>query len=103
MTIDHSIANLDSNFVLIHDSIKKTIRYWERYRLTVPGRINIAKSLLFSLLNYLGSFIMPKVQTMSAIQKSIDDFVIGDDKIAKNRLYLPPDSGALVVLRLTNS
>jgi len=95
MTIDHSIENLDDNFVQIHGSIKKTIRYWERYRLTVPGRINIAKSLLFSLLNYLGSFIMPKVQTMNAIQKSIDDFIIGDDKIARNRLYLPPDSGGL--------
>jgi hypothetical protein len=38
MTIDHSIENLDANFVQIHESIKKTIRYWGRYRLTVPGQ-----------------------------------------------------------------
>jgi hypothetical protein len=38
---------------------------------------------------------MPKAPTMHAIQKSIDDFKMGDDKIAKNRLYLPPDSGGL--------
>ncbi len=27
-------------------SIDKSIAYWERYNLTLPGRINVAKSLL---------------------------------------------------------
>jgi len=39
MEIDHSLANLNSNFVGIHDSIKKTIDYWKRYNLTLPGRL----------------------------------------------------------------
>jgi hypothetical protein len=59
MKIDHAIENLDSNFVEIHESIKSTINYWKRYNLSMPGRINVAKSLLVSLLNYLGCFMQP--------------------------------------------
>jgi hypothetical protein len=100
MTIDHSLSRLDENFESILASINKTIAYWKRFRLTVPGRINITKSLLVSLVNYLGCFIMPKHTTLNAIQKSIDDFIIGDDKIARNRLYLPPESGGLGCFKL---
>ena len=59
MDIDAEIENLDANFVRIATSIDKSISYWDRYNLTLPGRINVAKSLLVSLLNYLGCFLMP--------------------------------------------
>jgi hypothetical protein len=95
MKIDHALENLDSNFVKIHDSIKNTIGYWKRYNLSMPGRINVAKSLLVSLLNYLGCFMQPTPHTLSAIQKSIDDFIIGSDTVARFRLYLPVESGGL--------
>jgi hypothetical protein len=58
MDIDSEIENLDANFVEIATSIDKSISYWDRYNLTLPGRINVAKSLLVSLLNYLGCFLM---------------------------------------------
>jgi hypothetical protein len=95
LSIDCNLENLDENFVLIHESIKKSVRYWSRYNLTLPGRINVAKSLLVSLLNYLGCFLMPKPATLNAIQKSVDDFIIGSEKIARARIYLPPDCGGL--------
>jgi hypothetical protein len=100
MEIDHSLTNLNGNFVGIHDSIKKTIGYWKRYNLTLPGRINVAKSLLVSLINYLGCFIMPEANTLNGIQKSIDDFVIDKLKVARNRLYLPVDVGGLGCFKL---
>jgi hypothetical protein len=100
MKIDHALANLDSNFVEIHDSIKNTIGYWKRYNLSMPGRINVAKSLLVSLLNYLGCFMQPKPHTLSAIQKSIDDFILGSDTVARFRLYLPVESGGLGCFKL---
>jgi hypothetical protein len=46
MDIDADIVNLDSNFTRIAVSIDKSISYWDRYNLTLPGRINVAKSLL---------------------------------------------------------
>jgi hypothetical protein len=81
MTIDHSLENLDDNFLGILESIKKMANYWKRYRLSLPGRINVAKSLLVSLVNYLGCFLMPKPNTLNNIQKTIDYFIIAIDKV----------------------
>jgi hypothetical protein len=100
MRIDHSLENLDDNFVEIGETIRKTVNYWKMYRLTLPGRINVAKSLLISLVNYLGCFIMPSSNTLHSIQKTIDDFIIGNDKVARQRLYLPPDYGGLGCFKL---
>jgi hypothetical protein len=100
MEIDQSLLNLNENFENIHVCIKKIISYWKRYNLTLPGRINIAKSLLVSLINYLGCFIMPHGNTLNGIQKSIDDFIIDKLRVARNRLYLPVDAGGLGCFKL---
>jgi hypothetical protein len=90
MEIDQNLEFLDQNFVSIHEKIKKSIAYWNRYNLTLPDRINIIKSLLLSLVNHLGCFLMPKHNTMLAIQKSLDDFALGTLRVARNRICLPP-------------
>ncbi len=100
MEIDQSLSNINENFVKIHESVKKTISYWERYNLTLPGRINVAKSLLVSLINYVGCFIMPEGNTLNSIQKSIDDYVIDKLRESRNRLYLPADAGGLGCFKL---
>jgi hypothetical protein len=82
MDIDDDIVNLDSNFARIATSIDKSISYWDRYNLTLPGRINVAKSLLASLLNYLGCFLMPSRNIKKKIQTSIDDFTVGKLNVA---------------------
>jgi hypothetical protein len=35
------------------------------------------------VLNYLGCFIQPAPNTLNAIQKSIDDFILYSDKVAR--------------------
>jgi hypothetical protein len=100
MDIDANIENLDSNFNKIAVSIDKSISYWERYNLTLPGRINVAKSLLVSLLNYLGCFLMPSRNVLKRIQNSIDDFTVGKLNVARNRITLPLESGGLGMFKL---
>jgi hypothetical protein len=100
MDIDADIANLDSNFTKIAVSIDKSISYWDRYNLTLPGRINVAKSLLVSLLNYLGCFLMPSRNVLKRIQNSIDDFTVGKLNVARNRITLPLESGGLGMFKL---
>jgi hypothetical protein len=89
MDIDADIVNLDSNLARIAISIDKSISYWDRYNLTLPGRINVAKSLLVSLLNYLGCFLMPSRNIFKKIQTSIDDFTVGKLNVARNHITLP--------------
>jgi hypothetical protein len=100
MEIDQNLTKLDDNFVAVHDKIVNSVAYWKRYNLSLPGRINVIKSLMVSLINYLGCFLMPKPVTLNKIQKVLDDYAIGKLKVARNRICLPPDSGGLGLFRL---
>jgi hypothetical protein len=100
MDIDQNIDNLDQNFVAVHEKIKRTIANWKRYNLSLPGRINVMKSLLISLINHLGCFLMPKPATLAAMQKSLDDFALGKLRVARGRVTLPPENGGLGLFNL---
>jgi hypothetical protein len=54
MDIDANLTDLDGNFSKTVLNIKKGVDYWKRYNLSLPGRINVIKSLLFSQILYLG-------------------------------------------------
>ncbi len=100
MEIDQDLSNLDDNFVTVHNKIVNSVAYWSRYNLSLPGRINVIKSLMISLINYLGCFLMPKPATVNKIQKVLDDFAIGKLNVARNRICLPPDCGGLGLFRI---
>jgi hypothetical protein len=100
MEIDRDLDHLDENFVSIHKKIKKSISYWKQFNLTLPGQINIIKSLLISPVNHLGCFLMPKHNTCAAIQKSLDDCALGKFRVSRNRTCLPTDYGGLGFFKL---
>ena len=95
MEIDNELSTLDGNFDKTITSLKKSIDYWDRYYLTLPGRINVIKSLLFPLVLYLGCFIMPSEEKVKKIQNLLDNFAIGSLNFSKKRITLPQDKGGL--------
>jgi hypothetical protein len=95
MDIDSEVEALDNNFVGTVTSLKKCIDYWKRYNLSMIGRINVIKSLLFSQILYLGSFLMPSSEKLRQMQKLLDDFAVSDTKIARDRITLPVELGGL--------
>jgi hypothetical protein len=48
MEIDSELENIDNNFSNALITIKKSISFWEKLNLSLQGRINVAKSILFS-------------------------------------------------------
>jgi hypothetical protein len=62
MDIDRDLERLDENFERTLVSLKKCVQYWNRYNLTLTGRINVIKRLLFSQILYLGNFMMPSAK-----------------------------------------
>jgi hypothetical protein len=86
MDIDCELVNLDANFEKTVTSIKKSVDYWERYYLTLPGRINVIKSILFPLVLYLGCFSMPSQEKIKIIQSTLDNFAIGSLNFSKKGL-----------------
>jgi hypothetical protein len=95
MDIDANISELDENFSKTIVGLKKSVDYWKRYNLSLPGRINVIKSLLFSQILYLGSFLMPNPDKIRAMQRILDDFAIGSMNFARDRITQPISMGGL--------
>jgi len=98
--IDSKIEKLEDNFENIFAVIKKSILFWERFNLTIPGRINITKSLLLSQINYLGCVMLPSNRLLDKIQRALDDFSLGSIRFARERLCLKPEQGGLGLFNL---
>jgi hypothetical protein len=97
MEIDANLENLDGNFDTL-DSVRRTIEFWQRYNLSLPGRINVIKSLLFPLVLYLGSIIMPSKRKLNDLQKMLDDYAIGTMNYSRSRVCLPANSGGMGIV-----
>jgi len=84
----------------LKEKILKTIRFWELFSLSLPGRISVVKTLCLPILNYLGFILSPSDQVLKGIQNIMDNFVRKGLKISETRLYLPPEKGGLGLFNL---
>ena len=95
-------VKIDSKLECLKTAHNKTIsklygivRFWSRFHLSLPGRISIAKTLLYSQLGYIGSIISPTKVQIKTIENIIFGYVKSGLNIAKNRMTLPPKLGGL--------
>jgi hypothetical protein len=75
LKISRNFDSIEETFISIKTKIINLIRYWERFRLTLPGRITIAKTFLISQLNYIGCFLPVPAGILEDIQLLIDGFI----------------------------
>ena len=75
--------------------MENTVLYWNRFNLSLPGRIKMSNTFLLSLINHLGCFIMPQEDQIEKMQKIIDNFCVGTHNCAKGRLYTFPSHPVL--------
>ncbi len=88
MNITKNFLNTDETFLEIHEKIRGKIAFWDRFRLSLPGRISVIKNLLIPLLNYLGCILTPSDAVLDGIQESLDNFAISGHQVSKDRRYL---------------
>jgi len=77
MDITADFNNTDEIFLNIHEKIVNLISFWDRFRLTLPGRISVLKNLLIPQINYLGCILTPSRLTLDRIQETVDNFALG--------------------------
>jgi hypothetical protein len=75
--IKRTLDNHEEIFVGIRDKIIRLASYWERFRLSLPGRITIAKTFLLSQLNYIACWLKPPPHILESIQSILNNFVVG--------------------------
>ena len=77
------------------NKIRGEITYWSRLNLTLPGRINIAKTMLYSQLNYLGCILNFTDVFIDTCSTLITNFVKGKLNIASDRFFKHPSEGGI--------
>jgi len=67
-----------NNIELIIEKIRKQSNYWKRFNLSLPGRISIAKTFLYSQINYLGCFLPITQEDIKRISSTVKRGNIGN-------------------------
>ena len=75
LDINNNLDNVTEIYQSIIGKIGNLIRFWERFKLTLPGRITIMKTCLISQLNFIGCFLPMPEEAITNVQRLIDGFV----------------------------
>ena len=98
--INKHLDNLSECHNATVQKIAKIINFWSRFYLSLPGRINIAKTLILSQISYLGCIITPTRETLQHITTQINNFIVGGLNIAKDGICRPTELGGLGMIDL---
>ena len=94
-SITNGENSLDGNFEPIKQKISSITRFWDRFYLSLPGKITVYNTLLLPQLNYIGTILMPDERTLTELTEIMENFVTWGFSIAKKRLYAKPEDGGL--------
>jgi hypothetical protein len=100
LTIDSKLDCLSTVHDKTYEKIAGILNFWSRFWLSLPGRINIVKTLCLSQLNYLACIITPSANQLNKIEEIILKFVKGKLNISRDRLYTNATSGGLGLINL---
>jgi hypothetical protein len=76
-----------SAYEKIRSKIIIQVNFWKRFNLSLPGRIEVAKTFLYSQINYLGCFLnFNKVQT-TRWEDLVFSFVRGNQNASKTKVF----------------
>ena len=100
--VDSEGRNLNHNFKLALDKIRGQINLWSQFNLSMIGRIAISKTYLISQITYIGAILTPDADQLEEIQQLINNFVLRNMPLAKDRLYRAPGYGGLGLINISN-
>ena len=95
------MSNTNEIFEEIVEKIQNTARFWDLFKLSLPGRIAVIKTLMLPQLNYLGCILEPSAIHLDRMHEIIESFALRNLRIAANRLYLPVTKGGLGLIRVS--
>ena len=94
-TIKNTGISYTDNIENIIRKIRRQSNFWKRFSLSLPGRISVAKTFLYSQINYLGCFLPISPHDIKKISLEIETFVKGKLKISKHRIFSKKSEGGL--------
>jgi hypothetical protein len=102
VTVDNNLSMLTLHFEDVIQKIQRQIEYWDKFHLSLAGRISVCKTFLLSQIGYTGCFITPDNNQSKRLQDLMDGFCLGSLRVAKKKRYLPPSLGGLGLINAKN-
>jgi hypothetical protein len=93
--IQNSCSTYSASKDSIEERISNQINFWIRFDLSLPGRVSVSKTFMYSQLNYLGCFLPMERIRISNIENLIEGYVRGPLNISKARMTLPREEGGV--------
>jgi hypothetical protein len=101
LKIKSSCSNYTVSKTELEDKVQSQIRFWQRFDLSLSGRISVSKTFMYSQLNYLGCFLPIDHIRLTNIENKIEEYVKGPLNIAKERMTLRREEGGLGLFSLS--
>jgi hypothetical protein len=95
ISITRNFVDLSQNFTKTEEKISNIRRFWQRFNLSIIGRLNIAKTLMLSQVGYFGSIVMPDPEQLKRLTQAINNFIKGNLNLSKDDICLNVDRGGL--------
>ena len=90
---------VEKNFKQRLKKVKNTINYWKIRGLSIYGKVNIIKSILFPKMIYPSSILCTPVEIIKEFQTLIFNFLWnGKDKVIRLSTYAPYEFGGLKMI-----
>jgi Reverse transcriptase (RNA-dependent DNA polymerase) len=93
--VNNQDSMIETNSDACVKKIDKQYRVWTRYNLSLPGKINICKTMFYSQINYIGCTLPVLDADISRIESTIHRYVSRNLRISKGRVFSPIDTGGL--------
>ena len=98
--IENSGCSYRNNIDILLEKVRNQVRFWARFSLSLPGRINIAKTFMYSQLSYLGCILPIPKSALNGISLVIENFVNGPLRVGRGRIFLKKSEGGLGMIDL---
>jgi len=100
LEIEGDSGKFDNTWKNITQKVRGQISHWSWFNLSLPGRINVAKTMMYSQINYITCFLPVPLEYLNSWSELIEKFALGNITVGKNRLYKNADLGGLGLFEL---
>jgi hypothetical protein len=95
MKLHGEFADNNCNGNAILNKVQKQINIWSRFNLSLVGRISIAKTMMYSQLNYIGCFLPLDTEILVDIESKITKYVTGNMRVSSEKIFASQKHGGL--------
>jgi hypothetical protein len=93
-------SDLNRNWIECLRKIWGLIHYWTNFRLSITGRVMVAKTFLISQATFYMGIIPADKKKLSEMEQAINGYVCGGLKIAQDRINNRVEQGGLGLIKL---